>query len=68
MDMQTPYTDMTINDIKRKIKSISNRKKVIHQGICTCGRRLVNLYPSPIDGKWRCKKCIDKEKNDNEKL
>ena len=68
-DAGTPYLDMYMNDYRRTVRRVYNRRNanVVHHETCPCcGRKLVNLYHG-VDEKqeWKCKKCWDKEGVEN---
>lgn len=68
-DAGTPYLDMYMDDYRRTVRRVCNRRNadVVHHETCPCcGRKLVNLYRGGVDEKeWKCKKCWDAEKEES---
>ena len=61
IDFPTPYTDMFLADIKRKMFKLKSKPTVLHRKTCPCcDRKLVNLYFSASQDKYICKECLDK--------
>ena len=65
LDFPTPYTDIFVADMKRKLSKLKSKPKVLHRMTCPCcGKQLVNLYPSYLADAYICKECF--ERNDTE--